>query len=388
MEAQRALLDSLMGTHRDSDEKLEQSWKDDLVCRDFLVAFCPYKLFEGTRIFFGGCRCIHEEHFRRSYEMEATRKIRSRNEERLLDFLREIISELDEKISKDKERYQTLENGEDNLDGTVTELMPAKEPEELMFSDAQKFKLEEIDNIIEVKKEKMEWYGNKGRVDRAQELLSEVDELLKKKLLLYAKAKIQASWATRQDRYHTICDICGALLDKKDIQARNYIHLNGRIHRGYAEIRSTIIDLELRKKTREAAKEHLGTVMDDSSKRGSACMQKQNEEDEVADKTQSASQSMKSRKKSSRRKSKSRSRHYRRRRSRSRSRRRRRRRSRLDQRRRSGSNDRTERRRSRSNEGRDRQISRSKLISEGSKRSRSNRRPRDWRRSGARHMSG
>jgi len=156
MDAQRALLDSLMGAHRDSDEKLKQSWKDGIVCRDFLVAFCPYKLFEGTRIGFGPCRAIHEEHFRRSFEIEANEEIRSKYEGRLLGFLREIISKLDEKIKADKERFKIEEGAEEDPNATVTELMPRKETPALMFSDAQIAKLEEIEEMIESKKEKME----------------------------------------------------------------------------------------------------------------------------------------------------------------------------------------------------------------------------------------
>jgi len=387
MDAQRALLDSLMGAHRDSDEKLKQSWKDASVCRDFLVAFCPYKLFEGTRISIGPCHNIHEEHFRRTYEIEATEKIRSKYERRLLGFLRELVSELDEKIAKDKEKYQIEEGGDENPDSTVTALVPRKEPPALMFSEAQKIKLEEIEEMIEAKKEKMEWYGNKGRVDRAQKLLSEVDDLLREKEQLHAKAKVQANWTTRQDRYHTICDICGALLDRKDIQARNYIHLNGRIHKGYAIIRITIADFEQREKMRNAAKEFTNnTVMEEFSKSRSTSVLEKHEIDEVADKTRSRSQSMKTRKKSSRRRSRSRSRHYGRRRSRSRSRRQRRRRSRPDHRRRSRSNDRNERWRSRSNDRIERRRSRSYVRSVDRKRSRSNLRSSSWKRIG--NMSG
>jgi len=386
MDAQRALLDSLMGAHRDSDEKLKKSWKDSFVCKDFLAAFCPYKLFEGTRIGLGACSGIHEEHFRRSYEIEATDKVRSKYERRLVGFLREIISTLDAKITADKEKFQIEEGGEEDPDATVTELMPRKEPPALMFSDAQKAKLEEIEEIIEEKKKKMEWYGNKGRVDRAQELLSEVDDLLREKEQLHNKAKVQANWTTRQDRYHTICDICGALLDRKDIQARNYIHLNGRIHKGYAIIRDTIIELEQRENMRNAARERGHKLMEESSESRSVSMLEGHDIADVSDKTRSRSHSMKTRKRSSRRQSKSRSREHRRRRSRSRSRMRRRRRPRPDYRRRSRSMHRTERRRSRSNDRIDRRISRSKFRSEDRKRSRSNRRSSDRKRSG--HMSG
>jgi len=235
--------------------------------------------------------------------------------------------------------------------------------------------------------------------------------LLKEKELLHDKAKVQANWTTRQDRYHTICDICGALLDRKDIQARNFIHLNGRIHKGYAIIRDTIGEFEQREKMRIAARDLGNTLMEESSKsRSVSQLEGHDIVDKLADKTRSRSHSMKTRKRSWRRRSKSRSREHRRRRSRithsrngldlcptiiekdekrSRSRRRRRRRPCPDHRRRSRSIHRTERRRSRSNDRIDRRMSRSRMKSEGSadrKRSRSNRRSKD--RKGSGHFSG
>jgi len=366
MDAQRALLDSLMGAQRDSDEKLKQSWRDTIVCRDFLVAFCPYKLFEGSRLGLGACRSIHEEHFRHSYEIEATDQVRSKYERRLLALLRELISTLDAKINADKERFQIVKSAEEDPNATVTELVPWKEPPALMFSDAQKAKLEKIEEIIEEKKKDMEWYGNKGRVDRAQELLSEVDDLLREKEQIHSKAKVQANWAIRQDRYHTICDICGALLDRKDIQARNYIHLNGRIHKGYAIIRDTINELEQRENRRIAAREPGNKLMEESSESRSVSMLEGRDIVEISDKTRSPSHSMKTRKRSSSRTSRSISRA--RRRSRSRLRIRQRRRPRPNYRKRSRSIHRTERRRSRSNDRIDRRMSRSKLRSRSGRR--------------------
>ncbi|KAK9665678.1 hypothetical protein RND81_14G128400 [Saponaria officinalis] len=54
MDAQRALLDELMGTARNlTDEEKggyrELKWDDDEVCACFMVRFCPHDLFVNTR---------------------------------------------------------------------------------------------------------------------------------------------------------------------------------------------------------------------------------------------------------------------------------------------------------------------------------------------------
>merc|ERR1719329_360835 len=43
MNKQKALLDSLMGTHRDkrASEKTGEEFRDKSICKNFLVGFCP-----------------------------------------------------------------------------------------------------------------------------------------------------------------------------------------------------------------------------------------------------------------------------------------------------------------------------------------------------------
>merc|ERR1719436_1104070 len=112
----------------------------------------------------------------------------------------------------------------------------------------------------------MEKYGNEGRVDKAQELLEEVESLKQEKSSLHEKAKVQAEWATPQDRGFRclkMCEICGAYLDRRDAQQRQQgmgqpgfgrghqdNHLTGRVHQGYSLIRETAQDLEQKEQAR------------------------------------------------------------------------------------------------------------------------------------------
>ncbi|KAI7756738.1 hypothetical protein M8C21_009969 [Ambrosia artemisiifolia] len=62
MDAQRALLDELMGSARNLTEEerrghKEISWDDKEVCGFYMVKFCPHDLFVNTRSDLGEC-CV------------------------------------------------------------------------------------------------------------------------------------------------------------------------------------------------------------------------------------------------------------------------------------------------------------------------------------------
>lgn len=66
MDAQRALLDELMGAARNLTEEerkgyKEISWDDREVCAFYMVRFCPHDLFVNTRSDLGPCPRIHDQ---------------------------------------------------------------------------------------------------------------------------------------------------------------------------------------------------------------------------------------------------------------------------------------------------------------------------------------
>merc|ERR550539_1064218 len=116
MDAQRALLDSLMGHNRNQDfdsEKRSPNWKGSEVCKHFLVGFCPYGLFEGTRAELGPCGRLHEEVLRSAYNSEASDYTKAKYERRFLGFLRDLIQSLDRKIAREQGRLDQ----EDQMSG-------------------------------------------------------------------------------------------------------------------------------------------------------------------------------------------------------------------------------------------------------------------------------
>eukprot|EP00268_Persea_americana_P048121 TRINITY_DN5053_c0_g2_i4.p1 TRINITY_DN5053_c0_g2~~TRINITY_DN5053_c0_g2_i4.p1 ORF type:complete len:114 (+),score=12.01 TRINITY_DN5053_c0_g2_i4:297-638(+) len=74
MDAQRALLDELMGAARNlTDEEKkgyrEIRWDDDEVCAYYMVRFCPHDLFVNTRSDLGPCSRIHDQKLKERREL-------------------------------------------------------------------------------------------------------------------------------------------------------------------------------------------------------------------------------------------------------------------------------------------------------------------------------
>lgn len=65
VEAQRALLDELMGAARNLTEEEKKGyreirWDDREVCGFYMVRFCPHDLFVNTKSDLGPCPRVHD----------------------------------------------------------------------------------------------------------------------------------------------------------------------------------------------------------------------------------------------------------------------------------------------------------------------------------------
>jgi len=274
MDAQRALLDSLMGLHRnqapdEENPQVRSSWRDSDVCKYFLVAFCPYLQFDDTRADIGPCHRTHEEYFRMKYNNEAKERTKAKYERRFLVFLKDMIELVDRKIARDKERLG-VEEEEQKVEAetpTPNPLLPQRA--EKVFSSAQKHRLDSIDEEIEEKQLSMERHGNEGRVDEAQELLAEVELLKREKEIIHDKARKQAGWTTvEQHRFLRVCEVCGAYLglNKSRQQQHTDNHWQGRLHVGYELVRATAAELEERIRVRKESNKDLKSESEDDSK--------------------------------------------------------------------------------------------------------------------------
>merc|ERR1711997_933403 len=136
-------------------------------------------------------------------------------------------------------------------------------------------KIKEIDGNMKKLLAEMEVLGDEGKVDEAQLLLRQVEQLQAQKDAIANRPPDEEGAGNFDDGSHfTVCDICGVFQAVNDAESRHwhlsdrrgftqFDHLQGKQHRGYELIRNKITDLEKlhetereeRRKSREAERE-------------------------------------------------------------------------------------------------------------------------------------
>ncbi|KAL6062037.1 putative RNA-binding protein Luc7-like 1 [Balamuthia mandrillaris] len=228
MDAQRKLLDSLMGTNRNGEPSaLKKSFTDPDVCRHYLAGLCPTELFVNTKMDMGECEKLHPPTLRAEYE-EAVRQGRHRGyAEELWNHLQEYISECDRKIERAQKRLEETEE--------------KKEDANLLASEIKELYA------------RAEALGSEGKVEESMELIRRADELKAKEALVEA-AKAPPIMlpgpdglvipSAPQPQKLRVCDICGALLSISDSDRRLADHFGGKLHLGYLQIREKADELK------------------------------------------------------------------------------------------------------------------------------------------------
>lgn len=108
MDAQRAMLDELMGANRNLDNPDAEidDYRDRRVCTHFLLGCCPHEVFKGTKVDLGPCERAHSDDLKAQFEAavaEGGSDVRREVEdyERELErALRDVIQEADRKIQR------------------------------------------------------------------------------------------------------------------------------------------------------------------------------------------------------------------------------------------------------------------------------------------------
>uniref|UniRef100_K3W7R4 Uncharacterized protein n=1 Tax=Globisporangium ultimum (strain ATCC 200006 / CBS 805.95 / DAOM BR144) TaxID=431595 RepID=K3W7R4_GLOUD len=281
MDAQRALLDELMGRNRDGDKPEEDisDFRHSRVCKRFLCGLCPHDLFQNTKMDLGECEQLHLPKMRIQYEkekMEHPTKDFGYEQELERDLVK-FISEVEKKIQRAQRRLE-------EQDG-------AKAPSLMDFENCKE--VLEITAEIQEVMQKAEEAGNEGEVDLSMELMNQVEELKQKKATAQANAmlnafKSEAAAATAGDAGNTavngaaandadgdattndndntektlaevlpgnplastnvnqklrVCDVCGAFLSIFDSDRRLADHFGGKLHLGYLQIRKKIEEI-------------------------------------------------------------------------------------------------------------------------------------------------
>jgi hypothetical protein len=225
MDEQRMLLDSLMGINRNNDRKNEviSDFRDERVCKFYLVGMCPHEMFLNTKQDMGPCKGIHSEDLKMKFENSKD------------------ISIFDARIERD---FLSRINA---IDTTIKRARIRLEEEKALSSNNPDNNPEVLKIIAEIQRnlEDCETNGNAGNIDIAIELMTKIDTLNTEKTTLLANINeqlkvIQQKHGADTHKKLRVCDVCGSLLSILDSDKRLADHFMGKQHIGFQTMRDVI----------------------------------------------------------------------------------------------------------------------------------------------------
>ncbi|KAG1362179.1 luc7-like protein 3 [Cocos nucifera] len=240
MDAQRALLDELMGAARNLTEEEKKGykeirWDDRKVCGSFMVRFCPHDLFVNTKSDLGPCPKIHDLKLKESFEKSP------RHDSYVPKFEAE-LAQLCEKLVMDLDRK--VKRGHDRLAQEV-EVPPPP------ISADKSEQLSVLEEKIKKLLEQVEMLGESGKVDEAEALMRKVDMLNAEKTALTQSSNDEVMMLP-QEKKMALCEICGSFLVANDVVERTQSHVSGKQHAGYGMVRDFLNEFKAAKdKARE-----------------------------------------------------------------------------------------------------------------------------------------
>lgn len=161
-------------------------------------------------------------------------------------FCQQTLGDVERRIKRARQRLAAsqTEKGESFSVGGATPYL----------SDEIQEKMQAISDKIEKKLTEIEELGCQGKVDEAQTLMTEVEQLkeertsLKRGNLPMHWIQARAEMGAAQEKQMEVCDVCGAFLIVNDVQQRVEDHLMGKQHVGYGKLKAALDELLQRRK--------------------------------------------------------------------------------------------------------------------------------------------
>ena len=151
MDAQRKLLDSLMGKNRNGDiANTTKHFTDGDVCKNYLCGLCPNDLFGNTKMDCGECPKKHSDVLRQDYEAAVKSGERFPYERDLLVTLEGIVQDCDRKIERAKQRVQNTPSDQETANKAAEV--------QALYTKAQEL-------------------GEEGKIQESEELLAKAEEM-------------------------------------------------------------------------------------------------------------------------------------------------------------------------------------------------------------------
>jgi len=235
MDAQRALLDSLLGTDRNAKEGTKkQSFKDEDVCKHYLVGDCPHDMFVNqdgkvaVNSPIGACRKQHSEAMRMRFkEHEDYRKYRWRYLRDLQAQLQRLVDDNDKKAKAVKQKLAAGTSAGFETCETVASHMEAR------------------DMLVSEKLEAAEKMAEEGDMETSQNAMKAVEELTHQRYRLARLKEVAEAWVDE------VCWTCGYQISWRSVEeleardkGRPHPHTMGSWHGGWVRVRQALTKVD------------------------------------------------------------------------------------------------------------------------------------------------
>eukprot|EP00162_Nutomonas_longa_P002541 comp13184_c0_seq1/m.17958 comp13184_c0_seq1/g.17958 ORF comp13184_c0_seq1/g.17958 comp13184_c0_seq1/m.17958 type:complete len:274 (+) comp13184_c0_seq1:3-824(+) len=224
----RKQLDELMGANRNGDLAISAptDYKDNRLCRDFLLGFCPGEKFAATKLAIAPCAKVHDEKIKAKFQKD--RKEFGANlgsyEKDHLEICDNIIVEAEKKSVRAKRKV------EEEAQLVASRANDSENPEET------EAKMLELSARIAECQEKAEQLAEAGKIREAAAVNDEGEKLKARQNDIIQSA---GSSTVNKARLR-VCDTCGSFLGIFDSDVRLADHFTGRLHSGYRELRAYV----------------------------------------------------------------------------------------------------------------------------------------------------
>ncbi len=173
-------------------------------------------------------------------------KYQRKYEKELQNLLEQMISQVDQKIKRSLARIELPTGGAGGAGGGIPpEISGMNAPEMNAFQQEQAHqRIDQLEQKINFFIEKAEKLGEEGKIDESEAVMKEVDKLKIQKTELEALSDPLLAQQARIDKNAMkVCDICGGLQTASDTDKRMVMHVEGKLHTGYAKIRKVLQEL-------------------------------------------------------------------------------------------------------------------------------------------------
>ncbi|KAL7415869.1 hypothetical protein BDY24DRAFT_337756 [Mrakia frigida] len=225
-EAQRKLLEQMMGAESMGIIKVKLHFSDDKVCKNYLCGTCPHIVFTNTKMDLGPCPRAHQEKLQEEFaeakaanpDDPAIQRIEGEWQRNIFG----IVDDCDRRIHASQRRLE-------------------KTPEENAKTTALMREIGEIELSIQDGTTEIEQLGEAGKITESIEKLAAVEalKLEKNEKEVQLQNLAETSGASGHQKLR-VCEICGAYLSVLDSDRRLADHFGGKMHLGYKELRELL----------------------------------------------------------------------------------------------------------------------------------------------------